>query len=87
MFKTARTPRYHYGFIAQEVEALMKNLNMTTGDNALICKSEPNKEDNENNFYSLNYIELIPLLVSTIQSQNQRLKQLESQIYEIKGEN
>lgn len=87
MFKNAKTPRYHYGFIAQEVEALMKSLNMTTGDNALICKSDPDKEDNENNFYSLNYIEFIPLLVSTIQSQNQRLKQLESQIYEIKGEN
>lgn len=86
MFNSALTPRYHYGFIAQDVEALMKNLNMTTGDNALICKSEPDQEDNENNFYSLNYIEFVPLLVSTIQSQNQRLQELESQIQEIKGE-
>ena len=54
----------HYGLIAQEVKELYPNL------------VYENKVDG---YMSINYIELIPLLISTIQEQNERLSVLENE--------
>lgn len=56
--------RKHYGFIAQDIQKLFPNLV---------------KEDEEG-YLSVNYIELIPLLVKTIQDQESRIDGLERTI-------
>ena len=79
-FKTAKTPRTRYGFIAQEVEGVLNNLGYTTDDVGLVSKLYPDKADCEDNFYSLSYINLIAPLVNVVQQLNRRVEELESQL-------
>lgn len=80
LFKTAKTPRIHYGFIAQEVEELLFSLGTSADEVGLVCKSLPGEPDSENNFYSLNYTNLIAPMVSVIQQLLKRVETLENQL-------
>lgn len=78
--KTAKTPRTHYGFIAQDVEKLLVSLGTSTDEIGLVCKSLPQEPDGENNHYSLNYINLIAPMVSVIQQLLNRVENLEDKL-------
>lgn len=82
-FKTAATPRIHYGFIAQDVEELLKTLGTTPNEVGLVCKSIPGEPDGENNRYALNYTNLIAPMVSTIQQLSQTVDKQEVRITEL----
>ena len=87
--------RYHFGFIAQDVEKIM---NSTIGDAGLLIKSEigtsddedyvPVDFDNEDTYqYGLRYEELIAPMVATIQNLNDRIQTLEHKIQEMETNN
>lgn len=78
--KTANTPRTHYGFIAQEVEELLHSLGTSADEVGLVCKSLPGEPDGENNFYSLNYTNLIAPMVDVIQQLSRRVEELENKL-------
>ena len=61
----------HYGLIAQEVQNILPDLVYENGDGIL----------------SINYIELIPLLISTLQEQQQQIADLQAQIANNESEN
>ena len=76
-FKTDLTKKIHYGFIAQEFETQFPELVV-------------NKPDNNNNHYhihnkrdikAINYLEVIPLLVSQIQKMQNEIDELKKQIH------
>jgi hypothetical protein len=54
----------HYGLMAQDIEMIYPNL---------VAKDE-------NGYLSLNYTELIPILISSIQEQNERILKLEEEL-------
>lgn len=80
--------RYHYGFIAQEVETLMDK---TIGDVGLLVKREAKPEeaddyvpidfsDEETFQYGLRYEEFIAPMVKTIQHLNKEIKELKKEL-------
>ena len=83
-FKTAKTPRTRYGFIAQEVEETLNKLGYTTDDIGLVSKSHPDQPDGEDNAYTLNYINLIAPMVNVIQQLDKRVEELESELKVLK---
>lgn len=84
IFKTAKTPRIHYGFIAQEVEELLNSLGTSVDEVGIVCKSLPGEPDSENNFYSLNYTNLIAPMVSVIQELKMKVDTLETELNTLK---
>lgn len=66
-FKRKDGKRRHYGFIAQEVETLVKKFGISTKDAAFIVK------DKKGN-YGLRYVELIAILVKAIQELDAKLE-------------
>jgi len=62
----------HYGFIAQDVERQINALGFPTSSHSLIDIA-----DNEQAYYSLNYTELIPLLVQKVKDLEARIAILE----------
>ena len=66
-FKTDKNKQLHYGFIAQEVEEYFPDL---------VIK----KPDNNHEILTVNYLEIIPLLVSQIQKIQKELDELKLQI-------
>lgn len=85
--------RYHYGFIAQDVEQTM---NDTIGDVGLLVKSESISSDdqdyvpvdfsNKKTFqYGLRYDEFIAPIIKTIQYLNDRVSNLENKLKLIRG--
>lgn len=79
-FKTAKTPRVHYGFVAQDVEDLLRALGISTDEVGIVCKSKPSEPDGDDNCYGLNYTDLIAPMVSVIQRLLERVKYLEQKI-------
>ena len=80
--------RYHYGFLAQEVEEVMKD---SIGDVGVIVKQEKNPStdderqeidlDDENTFYyGLRYEELIAPMVKTIQTLYDEINELKQEV-------
>ncbi len=91
--KEGTSGRYHYGFIAQDVEEIMQS---TIGDVGLLVKSEilssddpnyvPIDFDDDNTFrYNLRYEEFIAPMVKTIQMQNKKIQCLEKAYEELKS--
>lgn len=72
-FKDNQSERYHHGLIAQEVKESM-------GDDDWGLYVDKNLETGESGGKALRYEELIADLIATAQSQNERIKALESQI-------
>ena len=69
--ETLSDPSVHYGLLAQDVEALFPHL----------------VQKDEKGMMSINYIEIIPLLIKAMQEQNQRIKYLEAAIQQSKDLN
>ena len=76
-FKTAKTPRTHYGFIAQDVEELLHNLGTSADEVGLVCKSLPGEPDGDDNIYLLNYTDFMAPMVNVIQQLSKRVNELE----------
>ena len=62
--------KQRYGFIAQEVQNVLPEL---------VCKID------DSGFLSVNYIEIIPFLVSKVQSQDKEIKSLREENLELKN--
>ena len=65
----------HYGFIAQDVEQVIKNAGITN-DKLGIVRYDENKETNEKTNYAIAYDEIIPLLVKKCQELQQEINEL-----------
>jgi len=78
----------HYGFIAQEVEQVLVDSNISTQDFAPLIKSNL-KDDNEvetgENIYGIRYAEYIGILVKAVQELSEQNKVLEKRIEELKN--
>lgn len=72
-FKDNQSERYHHGLIAQEVKESM-------GDDDWGLYVDKNLETGESGGKALRYEELIADLVATVQSQNERIKELENKL-------
>ena len=72
-FKDNQSERYHHGLIAQEVKESM-------GDDDWGLYVDKNLETGESGGKALRYEELIADLVATVQSQNERIKELEKKL-------
>jgi hypothetical protein len=59
----------HYGLIAQDVENIYPELVMTNGDN----------------YKSINYVELVPILLSKMKDMDNTIKNMQNQINELKN--
>lgn len=83
MFNNATSDRHHYGFIAQDVEEAMNELDMTSIDFGGLCKDLKEGSDDEY-IYGLRYEEFIAPLVATVQQQQKEIDELKSAIEELK---
>ena len=63
------------GFIAQDIEKQLKEYNLP---NTIVNK--------ENDIYTLNYIEMIPMLVQTLQKQQEQINILKNKIQKLESE-
>lgn len=63
------------GFIAQDIEKQLKEYNLL---NTIVNK--------ENDIYTLNYIEMIPMLVQTLQKQQEQIEILKNKIQKLESE-
>lgn len=73
-YKDDEKGKEHFGFIAQEVEQYMPNLVNT------ISQTDANGEDKS--FKTVNYIEMIPILLLKIKDLQKQIDQLNSKISE-----
>lgn len=83
MFNNATSDRHHYGFIAQDVEEAMNELDMTSIDFGGLCKDLKEGSDDEY-IYGLRYEEFIAPLVATVQQQQKEIDELKSAVEELK---
>ena len=79
-FKILKTPRTRAGFIAQEVENVLRSMGLTTNDWALISKTKPNEPDSEDNHYTLDYTGLIAPIIKVLQNLIHRIGTIEGKI-------
>lgn len=75
--------RRHYGFIAQDVEAVLKELGIDTQDFAALIKSK--KNDSNGYEYSLRYNEFIPVAFKSLQYCLKMLKEQQEEINKLKS--
>lgn len=85
-YKNGTSDRYHHGLIAQEVKKSMGKkdwglyIDRSVNDELWLRDNKENLGDNDIVKLGLCYTELIPDLIATLQSQNNRIKELESQL-------
>lgn len=60
--------KIHFGLIAQDIQKIYPNL----------------VTEDEKGYLSLNYVELIPIMINAIQKQNEKIEQLEALILNLK---
>lgn len=88
--------KHQFGFIAQEVQSILPDLvsvqkiNLSTtrssfSENAQ--ESEKNNSSQPQEFLSVNYISIIPILVQSIKEQQKRIEKLENMIIELQNKN
>lgn len=76
-FEWKTDPGINMGFIAQEVETLMDKVGINSDKYHLISK--PNDKES---YYSLNYIEFIPMLVHMCQKQQKEIDEIKKRLKE-----
>lgn len=76
-FKENTSNRYHIGFISQDVENALQESNLSSQDFAGFIKDGP--------VYGLRYGEFIALCVAKTQQQDKEIKQLQSEILDLKN--
>ena len=67
-YKITTDDKLHFGVIAQEIQTIFPNLVTTTDEGIL----------------TVNYIELVPVIIETIQEQNKQINHLQKQLDELK---
>ena len=86
-YNDGKSGRKHLGFIAQDVRDSMEDNNISQSDLAIYCSWTSADEDgNEIETCGLRYGEIIPLAVREIQALKKKIKTLETELKEIKGE-
>ena len=76
-FIDGQSGRLHIGFIAQEVEAAMERVGLSSLDFAGFCKD---KDKDGNYIYSLRYEEFIALNTAAIHRQQEKIASLEQRL-------
>lgn len=76
---------YHHGFIAQDVQGVLPELVMKAIQPAKFDAISKAKISNEVEFLSVNYIEMIPILVKAIQEQQTQIESLKDEIGRLKN--
>ena len=76
-FNDGASGRTHHGLIAQEVEAALKENELSDMDFAGLIKS-PDEEKEGEYIYGLRYSEFIPMLIKMVQEQQKRIEVLEA---------
>lgn len=86
-YNDGKSGRKHLGFIAQDVRDSMEDNDISQSDLAIYCSWTSTDEDgNEIETCGLRYGEIIPLAVREIQALKKKIKTLETELKEIKGE-
>ena len=70
----------HYGLIAQEVENVITGLGKTLDDISIAVKSEDTFKNGHTVPMSLDYIQLIPVLIKSVQELSAKIETLESKV-------
>ncbi len=86
-YNAGKSGRKHLGLIAQDVKQSMEENNISQSELALYCSwiaQDENGVDKE--ICGLRYGEFIPLAIYEIQTLKQKIKTLETEINELKGE-
>lgn len=93
-YNNGTSNRFHHGLIAQEVKESMgdsdwglyvdKSVKEVNWKRTVCDKDGNPVEDNSEAKLALSYQELIPDLIATVQSQNERIKALEDEVMELK---
>ena len=73
-----------YGLIAQDLEESLEELGVEK-NSAWLLRHEPKEDVNEAD-YSVDYTALIPILINSIQEQQEQIEALQSEINTLKGE-
>jgi len=73
-----------YGLIAQDLEESLTEVGIEKNSTWLL-QHEP-KDDEKQSDYSLDYTKLIPILINSIQEQQEQIEALQSEINTLKGE-
>jgi hypothetical protein len=88
--------KHQFGFIAQEVQTILPDLvsvqkiNPSTTRNAFsenAKEGEKNMSSQPQEFLSVNYTSIIPILVQSIKEQQKRIEKLENMIIELQNKN
>lgn len=86
-YNDGQSGRTHLGLIAQDVRDSMKSADMESTELAIFCSwLTTDKEGNEVENCGLRYSELIPLTIYEIQALKQKIKMLETELKDLKGE-
>uniref|UniRef100_A0A6C0IUC6 Peptidase S74 domain-containing protein n=1 Tax=viral metagenome TaxID=1070528 RepID=A0A6C0IUC6_9ZZZZ len=73
-YKSDETNKLHFGLIAQEVEEELPELVIEKPH------TDANVDTNTNNYKGVNYLELVPLLVSVVQTQQKQINELQNKL-------
>lgn len=76
----------HYGFIAQELETIMPEL-VTNNVHAAEYNEKKEKISDEIKFKAVNYIEMVSILVASVQEQQQIIEKLQAEMEKLKQSN
>lgn len=86
-YNEGQSGRTHLGLIAQDVRDSMEDANIETTELAIFCSwLTTDQEGNEVENCGLRYSELIPLTIYEIQALKQKVKMLETELKDLKGE-
>jgi len=78
-FKNDDSKKIHFGFIAQELEEFFPEL----VENKEIIEENSNNEETEKNVKTVNYLELIPIMINKIQDLQEQINDLKKKFNNI----
>jgi Chaperone of endosialidase len=76
---------FHHGFIAQDVQSILPELVLKAIQPAKYDAITKKKISNEVEFLSVNYMEMIPILVKAIQEQQMQIELLKEEVVRLKN--
>ena len=81
-YRDVDNDKYHHGFVAQEVESILDDdtWGVVSQTDSMDAANEDGSIENLTKYKTLSYTEMIADLVATVQSQNERISQLEQML-------